>query len=156
MTQCHIHVSVVTDFTCILPLYRCFEVFKVIHQLVDSEEDILMVNWCWCWLCINSMVKCLIEVFFCFFFFKSLIWSGCQICYWGVCCRWGEVLGTAQHSTGRTQNRYMLVDIKMLWSNSKLHYFMMNSAFLAKVCLKEDISRQFLKPSINVSKKEWT
>lgn len=94
--------------------------------------------------------------FFLFFFFKSLIWSGCQICYWGVCCRWGEVLGTAQHSTGRTQNRYMLVDIKMLWSNSKLHYFMMNSAFLAKVCLKEDISRQFLKPSINVSKKEWT
>lgn len=25
-------------------LHRCFQVFKVIHQLVDSEEDILMVN----------------------------------------------------------------------------------------------------------------
>lgn len=23
---------------------RCFQVFKVIHQLVDSEEDILMVS----------------------------------------------------------------------------------------------------------------
>lgn len=27
---------------CVLP--RCFQVFKVIHQLVDTEEDILMVR----------------------------------------------------------------------------------------------------------------
>lgn len=24
--------------------HRCFQVFKIIHQLVDAEEDILMVR----------------------------------------------------------------------------------------------------------------
>lgn len=32
---------------------RCFQVFKVIHQLVDTEEDILMVRTDFCFILLS-------------------------------------------------------------------------------------------------------
>lgn len=82
---------------------RCFQVFKVIHQLVDTEEDILMVRTDFCFI---------------FYLHSSSLGSvndakpfhcprptGGHRRHQGVCRRWREIPGVEEHPAGGEEHR---------------------------------------------------
>ena len=105
-SRCILLHMLLYNMHCRLSFCRCFQVFKVIHQLVDSEEDILMVNDSLLWRLQSNLDGGVYK--------EPFISTGCESCYSGVCCRWGKVFGTAQHPTWRTKNR-----LNIYWRTSE-------------------------------------